>query len=439
MSFIRKLNREYFRDGLSPEVMALLAPVDDQRVEVQQVVARMFRQMHRRRTDPRDFPERLALVAGALLQHLLPGAWGAIPPITQTGRHAAIDDYLARNPWKPLGDGDRLLDLGCGFPPVTTLETADRFPQVSIVGADPSFGEYLVKEGNGDYAVFDANDRLLYFQPTARSADRWRAMFTDPGQTRQRFAAHLAVLRPHLPGTSPVSRYVSTDGVEIIRNPIAGFERPNVSFRRLGIGESGLQGFTAARCFNVLYYFDRAFQEGSIGWLSNTLVEGGISVTGADWTRSRCARYRVHRRERGAVMAKEFAFSIDNIRPFDLVTFFALHDDDPDTALMSQLIGVLHDDASFRDDSDRRMDEVQQELGYCARKADGYLGGAAPSLAAEEAMLAPDRIGTALERDGFPERAVEVLSRNGYRAWVNCVGHIAVDPLELPRPVHAPD
>jgi hypothetical protein len=182
----------------------------------------------------------------------------------------------------------------------------------------------------------------------------------------------------------------------------------------------------------VLYYFDAAFQQQSLSWLSDTLVEGGISVTGADWSRSRCARYSIHRREGGAPVAREFAFSIENLRPFELVTFFALHDDDPGTALMSQLIGVLRSDTRFRDDSDRRMDELQQELGYCARKADGYLGAVLPSLAAEEVMLATDRIGSALEREGFHERAVEVLTRHGYRAWVNCVGHVAVDPLELP-------
>ncbi|MGB6486509.1 MAG: hypothetical protein WBE91_06475 [Steroidobacteraceae bacterium] len=439
MSFIRTLNSQYFGDGLSVGVLALLGPIDGQRIEVQQFVARMFRQMHRQRTNPRDFSERLALIAGALLQHLLPGAWGAIPPITQTGRHATIDDYLARNPWRPLDTADRLLDLGCGFPPVTTLETAERFPRVSIVGADPSFGEYLVREAAGDYAVFNASGDLLYFQPGARLAERWRVMFGDPDQTRQRFAAHLAKLRLHLSDAEPVSRYVSADGVEIIRNPIAGFERSNVAFRRLGIGDSGLEGFTAARCFNVLYYFDRAFQQESLRWLSDTLVEGGISVTGANWSRSRCARYSTHRRERDALVAKEFAFSIENIRPLDLVMFFALHDDDPGTALMSQLIGVLRGDARFREDSDRRMDEVQQELGFCPRKADGYLGDVLPSLAVEDAMSAPDRIGAALERDGFHERAVEVLTRNGYRAWVNCVGHVAVDPLELPPPTHAPD
>jgi CheR methyltransferase, SAM binding domain len=282
MSFVRDLNRQYFGGALSSDVMALLAPIDDQRVEVQQFVARMFRQMHRQLTDARDFSERVALVAGALLQRILPGAWGAVPPITQAGRHVTIDDYLARNPWRPLGAGDFLLDLGCGFPPVTTLETAERFPQVSIVGADPSFGEYLVREATGDYVVFDATGSLLYFQPSARVAERWRAMFVDPTLTRERFAALLAKLRVHLPDTTPVPRYVSDDGVEIIRNPIAGFERSNVKFRRLGIGESGLRDFTAARCFNVLYYFDHAFQQKALRWLADTLVEGGISVTGAD-------------------------------------------------------------------------------------------------------------------------------------------------------------
>jgi len=54
---------------------------------------------------------------------ILPGAWGgSVPPITQKGRHSAIDDYLARNPWRPLRDGDRLLDLGCGFLAVELAE-----------------------------------------------------------------------------------------------------------------------------------------------------------------------------------------------------------------------------------------------------------------------------------------------------------------------------
>jgi hypothetical protein len=43
MSFIRKLNRQYFGHRLSPDVLALLDPIDDQRLEVQQFVARMFR------------------------------------------------------------------------------------------------------------------------------------------------------------------------------------------------------------------------------------------------------------------------------------------------------------------------------------------------------------------------------------------------------------
>lgn len=53
LSLIRKLNHEYFGDKLSPDVRALLEPVSAQRIEVQHLVTRMFRQMHRRRTHAR--------------------------------------------------------------------------------------------------------------------------------------------------------------------------------------------------------------------------------------------------------------------------------------------------------------------------------------------------------------------------------------------------
>jgi hypothetical protein len=33
---------------------------------------------------------------------------------------------------------------------------------------------------------------------------------------------------------------------------------------------------------------------------------------------------------------------------------------------------------------------------------------------------------------------LERRADNGYRAWVNCVGHTAIDPLELPSPAWQP-
>ena len=114
--------------------------INEERPEVQSWIERMARQMKAQRFDGRDLNEVLAWVLGALLAKILPGAWGgAVPPITLEGRHTAIDDYLERNPWRALVSGDRFLDLGCGFPPLTTMDSAKRFPGVQLTGADPSF------------------------------------------------------------------------------------------------------------------------------------------------------------------------------------------------------------------------------------------------------------------------------------------------------------
>jgi hypothetical protein len=432
MSFVEDLNARYFGGALSSEVMRLLRPVDDQRREVRDFVARMFRQLHRQRLPAADLSELLAWTAGSALPGILPGAWGAVPPITRKGRHAAIDEYLACNPWRPLREGDRMLDLGCGFPPVTTLDSAEYLPGVRIVGADPSFGEYLIREPNGDYAVFDREGALLYFQPGEFNSAAWAALHADPARTRARFQAHLHRLREMLPEESAASQRVSENGVELVRHPISQYERPNVSFTAQGIGACGMSGFAAVRCFNVLFYFDDTFRQQALSWVAGTLVEGGICISGADWLASSYARYTLHRAEGGTMVAREFAFSIENIRPLGIVPVFALHDDDHDVLLMSSLIGILRGDAGFRTDLDRRLDEIQADLQICPRKPDGFLGGVSAEVNAETLNASPALMGSALERDGFDQRAVEILKRHGYRAWINAIGHIAIDPAVVP-------
>ena len=429
MAFIDDLNERYFDGTLSSEVMRLLGPINNHRPEVRNFVERLFRQLHTRRIPATDFAENLAWSVGSILPGVLPGAWaGAVPPVTQKGRHAAIDEYLATNPWRRARDGDRLLDMGCGFPPLTTLDSAARFPTLQIVGADPSFGEYLVREANGDYAVFGRDDTLLYFQPGILSASAWGALYRDPSQTRTRFVTHLRRLREE-----PCNgRKVTRDGVDLVREPIADYMGPNVSFTRSGIGATGMKGFAAIRCFNVLYYFNDAFRQEALRWFANTLIDGGIAITGGDWSASCYARYTVHRATGGRMVPLEFAFSIENVRPLHFSSMFALHDDDHDVCLMSSLIGVLRSDQRFRNDIDRRLDEIQSELRICPRMPNGFLGTAPKPVGGTAQVAAPEAIGAALERDGFAERAVEVLGRSGCRAWLNTVGHVAIDPTTGP-------
>jgi hypothetical protein len=410
-----------------------MGPVDEERPEVREFVERMCRQFRAERLDATDFSEGLAWVVGDFLSKILPGAWGGtVPPITQQGRHSAIDEYLEKNPWRPLAEGDSLFDLGCGFPPITTLDSAERFPGVRITGADPSFGQYLVREPNGDYAAFSKPGELIYFQAGAAGAARWEALYRDPTETRRRFSSHLESLLPLLPADDGGASRVSNNKAELVRNPVLQFEKGNVKFRQLGFGAEGLDDFSAVRCFNVLIYFDDAFRSDALSWLAGCVTDGGISVMGTDWSSSRYARYSVHQAENGTMVPREFAFSIENVRPLELVSLFTLHDDDHDIALMSTLVGLLRTDDTFRREIDQRMDELQAEIGFCPRKPNGYLGPMPQGADSSVLETASEVIGSALEKDGFNERAANLLEEHGYRSWVNCVGHVAIDPAVIP-------
>ena len=108
-----------------------------------------------------------------------------------------------------------------------------------------------------------------------------------------------------------------------------------------------------------------------------------------------------------------------------------MHDDDYDALALTELIRVVREDGSFTSKYDERLDEILAEIGYCARRDDGYLGGIPDDADPDLFETASNTIGSTLERDGFAEDAVGVLKRAGYDAWVNCVGHIAVDPQGL--------
>jgi hypothetical protein len=432
MTFLERINQNYFNNGLSPEVLLLLGPVNNERVEVQNWVERMSRQMKNQRFRAQDFNELKAWVVGSFVTNLLPGAWrGFVPPITLKGRHAAIDDYMESNQWKHLKAGDHLLDLGCGFPPITTIDTSKRFPGVQITGADPSFGRYLVKDSNGDYACYDHETELLYFQPGLNEPDRWEKLFLDQEATNEYFKNHLIPALPKLPGNQNEMASVEHEGFTIIENPVLEYARSNLTFDQQGIGSPDLGNFQMVRCFNVLCYFNRSFRENTLAWMPTVLEEGGIFLTGMDWTRSRHARYAVYRNENGRLVPKEFAFSIENIRPLEIVAWFALHDDDYGTAAVAELVSTLRTDEEFCSSIDQRMDELLVRAGFKPRSENGYLGGLNETADRSTLDTVAEKVGRALEREGYAHRAVEVLNKAGYRAWINCVGHVAVNPQDL--------
>ena len=209
--YVTQLNDRHFAGQLSPAFLEKLADLPADRADVRAIVERLFRMMRRGGFDASDLSPSQGAFLGSMVAKVLPGAWGGrIPPITFADRHCKIDQYVATNRWLSRDVSGTFLDLGCGFPPLTTVETADHFPAWRVWGVDPLIPRYLLYDDRGNYAIFDDEKHAQYFQPVVPSATNWNALLDDADSTRSRFEALLQVLLQGAGAASPVRRRQSS-------------------------------------------------------------------------------------------------------------------------------------------------------------------------------------------------------------------------------------
>jgi SAM-dependent methyltransferase len=315
------------------------------------------------RLEPANVSPAMAWWIAKLAPPILMGALGGrVPSITMEGRHRRIDDYLAANPWTVLGAGSIVLDIGCGFPPLTTTDTAARFPAWQLIGVDHTFDDH--------------------------------------------------------------------NGATLLREALKEYERSNLSFIQATFGED-LPKADAVRCMNVLIYYGSDFRARAESWLAGILRPGGLFLCGANGWQSVESRYSVYRNEDGRLVAREFAFSLDNVRPFSGVPWFTLHDGDRETWMLAKLVGILRSDESFRRDYDTSLDRLLEQSHILDRDSDGRLRTSPAPIPAQQWRAAYAQVLVRLEEDGFVDRAVSVLKTAGLRAWRNIAGHAAIEPLQI--------
>jgi hypothetical protein len=412
--------------------LALLKHAENERPEVKDFIERAFHLMVVSRAQPQNMTPSLAWILGIMIPRLLPGAWGnVVPPFTLENRHKLIDAYLRATPWGHFPDGTVLLEMGCGFPPQTALDAARNFPDWQVIGADLQFDPYVLHDAHGNYACMTAEGQVRYFHPSFSGGANVAALYTDPAATFQQFRTLFATLRDKLPaGDRDAYVSVEHEGARLLRNPIKSYEVANLTLLQAGLGAEMPQA-DIVRVFNVLFYFDAEFRSRAEEWALRTLRPGGLFLCGGDGVETFEARYSVYRKEDGCLVPKEFAFGLDNVRPSGVLPLFCLHDGEKETFALAKLIGVLRSAEAFCRDYDARYDELLAESKIWIRHEDGFLGPAPEQLASHQWMPAYFAMQQKLEQEGFTDRAVSVLQTAGYEAWINAVGHLAVNPHGL--------
>jgi hypothetical protein len=429
---IEELFERTFGSRSAAEHFPLLKRTENERAEVKEFIERAFRLMAISKALPENIPPSLDWFLGVMLTGLLPGAWGSVvPPITFEDRHQLIDQYLAANPWAKFPDGTVLLEMGCGFPPQTALDAARDFPRWQVIGADLRFDPYVLYDSEGNYACMDSAGGVRYFQPGPSNRTTFLSLYNDRAATFRHFGDLFAELREKLPvSQSGECTAIEHEGARLVCNPIRSYERPNLTLIQTGLGEDAPPA-NIIRVFNVLLYFDSAFRTRAEQWALRTLRPGGLLLCGADGAKTLEARYSVYRKEHDTLVRKEFAFSLDNMRPPGIVTLFCLHDQEKETFELGKLVVVLNSDEEFRAGYDLRLDELLAEKKILIRQPDGFLAPPPDPIDSRAWMAAHVAIHRQLSEEGFVDRAVSVLKRAGYHAWKNPVGHLAVEPTSM--------
>ncbi|MBC7673403.1 MAG: hypothetical protein H7247_13370, partial [Polaromonas sp.] len=324
--------------------------------------------------EPRHLTPSIGWTLGSMAPALLPGAWGnVVPPFTLEDRHIDIDRYLREQPWARLPSAATMLEMGCGFPPQTAVDVASRFPAWQIVGADPRFDPYVLHDAQGNYAAMDADGQVRYFHPANPGMATYMALYKNPSDTfaafRTLFEQRVPLLRADDAGERVAVEYA---GTRLVRHAIQGFAAPNLRFVQVGIGAE-MEPVEIIRIFNVLMYFDADFRRDAERWALNTLKPSGLLIGGGNAATTTEARYSVYQREHDALVPREFAFSLDNVRPDSMNTWFCLHGDERETFLLAHVTGSLRGDVEVSEADDARLDALMAGQRLWVRVPDGPL------------------------------------------------------------------
>jgi hypothetical protein len=426
----------HYLGGQIPAQMAEAISFPALPTDMQNFISRMFILMQKADFPATDFTPTLIWQLANIIPGFLPCAWsGMVPPLTLPKRNAKIDAYVGKHSWPDGLVGPVFIDMGCGFPPITTADSAATLPNWRVFGVDRFFSDYVVYEGDGNYACFNGQGVFQYFQPKMDVAGI--RMYQNPAEVRRRFERIFEDLQPLLSQTTNrTSERVEKNGHTLIHHPIRNYEAPSLTFIQSEMAEAQVPAAHVIRCMNALMYFAPETRQRMLVQAGALLAESGIMIVGANLMSGASCRYAVYKRENRSIQPTEFALSLDNLRPVSVMPWYTLHDDDPEAMLLADLLRQVRADRQFWRGFTERLDQLMAHHRLFQRDGNGFLCSFEGEAPATDFAQRVSQLWRQVEEEGFTDGAVDALNRAGYTAWKNPVGDIAIRPnfchLNLP-------
>jgi SAM-dependent methyltransferase len=224
---------------------------------------------------------------------------------------------------------------------------------------------------------------------------------------------------------------VERDGKSLKVNPVKEYQSDKVRFLTQGIRDPLDDQADMVRCFDALMYFDLSFKHYCVDWLHGVLRPGGVFVCGSNDPFGTTNKYMIYRNGELGLEAVDFAFSIENLRPMNMMPYFTLYEDELDSNCLVEACAIIRSDDPYLEKFDQIADSIQAKYEICPRGDDGFLGGVDLNLPSPELVKRSHQISSDMEEHGLVDAAVEVLKGKGVNAWKNQVGHIALTPTDL--------
>lgn len=418
---------EQFLGQRLPSSMAAAISFATLPADARDFILRMLALMKQARYPVADINPIFMNILATTVPNVLPCAWGGrIPPLTVPGRHRKLDAYVTARNWPDGKEPPLFVDMGCGFPPVTTIETARRLPDWKIIGVDRFFAEYVVYDAEGHYACFDGDGVYQYFQPMMTRSGM--ALYANPASTRARFETLYNDLVSLLgKKDDAISETVANNGHRLVHHQIRDFKATNLSFRETEIDQLDLPPAKAIRCMNVLIYFPPPVREKMRQQAGALLEEDGLLIAGTSGF-GIDGRYTVYRKVAGAIRPVEFAFGLENLRSVGIMPYFTLHGGDNEATLLAELMRIVRDDRPYWAAFSGRVDQLLAHHAISRRGDDGFLTPPPEDIPRAELRDRMAALWRQMVGEGFLDRTVELLARAGYEAWHNAAGDIAIKP-----------